>query len=57
MRWLGPDGMPGDAFPRIQAGALLSKAVSEKLFRHAPKSFSDVFAMPNNPSPRRFRCR
>jgi peptidase M28-like protein len=42
MRWLGPDGVPSDAFPEIHAAAGLSIAASEKLFQHAPKSWSDV---------------
>jgi hypothetical protein len=42
MRWLGPDGVPGDAFPQIQVAATLSRAASEKLFQHATKSWGDV---------------
>jgi Peptidase family M28/PA domain len=42
MRWLGPDGLPGESFPEIQVSAVLSQAASEKLFQHAPKSWADV---------------
>jgi Zn-dependent M28 family amino/carboxypeptidase len=42
MRWLGPDGVPGDSFPEIQAIAALSQPASEKLFQHAKKSWADV---------------
>ncbi len=42
MRWLGPDGIPGDAFPELKAGAALSQAASERLFQHAAKSWADV---------------
>lgn len=42
MRWLGPDGVPGDSFPAIKAGAALSESASERLFQHAPKSWADV---------------
>jgi hypothetical protein len=42
MRWLGPDGVPGDSFPQIKVSAALSRAASEKLFQHATKSWADV---------------
>ncbi len=42
MRWLGPDGVPGDAYPEIHARAGLSVAASEKLFQRASKSWADV---------------
>ena len=42
MRWIGPDGVPGDAFPGLKAGAALSISASEKLFAHAPRSWNDV---------------
>jgi Zn-dependent M28 family amino/carboxypeptidase len=42
MRWLGPDGVPGDAYPQLRARAGLSLAASEKLFQHASKSWTDV---------------
>jgi hypothetical protein len=42
MRWLGPDGLPSDAFPQIRAGALLSESASERLFQHSPKSWADM---------------
>ena len=42
MRWLGPDGIPNDAFPEIKAGAALSVPASERLFQHAKKSWADV---------------
>ncbi|HKD81144.1 MAG TPA: M28 family metallopeptidase [Candidatus Angelobacter sp.] len=42
MRWLGPDGVPGDAFPEIKVGAALSQTASERLFQHASKSWADV---------------
>jgi hypothetical protein len=42
MRWLGPDGLPSDSFPEIQVTASLSQAASERLFRHATKSWADV---------------
>ncbi len=42
MRWLGPDGVPGDAFPQIRVVGVLSQAASAKLFLHASKSWADV---------------
>jgi hypothetical protein len=42
MRWLGPDGVPGDAYPELRARAGLSVAASEKLFQGASKSWADV---------------
>jgi hypothetical protein len=42
MRWLGPDGVPGDAYPKLRARAGLSLAASEKLFQDASKSWADV---------------
>jgi hypothetical protein len=42
MRWLGPDGLPGDSFPQIKVSATLSQGASEKLFQHATKSWADV---------------
>jgi hypothetical protein len=42
MRWLGPDGIPGDSFPEIKGTATLSLAASERLFQHAPKSWAEV---------------
>ena len=42
MRWLGPDGVPGDSFPGLKAAAGLSAAASERLFQHAQKSWADV---------------
>jgi len=42
MRWLGPDGVPGDAYPELRARAVLSVAASEKLFQDASKSWADV---------------
>jgi Peptidase family M28/PA domain len=42
MRWLGPDGVPNDSFPEIQVGAALSQSAAEKLFQHAPKSWTEV---------------
>ncbi|HMD09622.1 MAG TPA: M28 family metallopeptidase [Candidatus Acidoferrum sp.] len=42
MRWLGPDGVPGDAYPELRARAGLSVAASERLFQDASKSWADV---------------
>jgi hypothetical protein len=42
MRWLGPDGIPGDSLPELQALATLSLPASEGLFAHAPKSWPDT---------------
>ena len=42
MRWLGPDGVPGDAYPELRARAGLSAEASAKLFQHASKSWADV---------------
>ena len=42
MRWLGPDGIPSDAYPELRARAGLSVAASEKLFQDASKSWVDV---------------
>jgi Peptidase family M28/PA domain len=42
MRWLGADGVPGDAYPELRARAVLSIAASEKLFQDASKSWADV---------------
>jgi Peptidase family M28/PA domain len=42
MRWLGPDGVPGDAFPELQARASLSVEASERLFAHAKKPWAQV---------------
>jgi Zn-dependent M28 family amino/carboxypeptidase len=42
MRWLGPDGVPNDAYPELRARAGLSVAASEKLFQGASKSWADV---------------
>jgi Peptidase family M28/PA domain len=42
MRWIAPDGEPSDAFAQVQSRARLSEAVSEAMFRHAPKSWHDV---------------
>lgn len=42
MRWIGPDGVPGDTYPQIRAGAVVSLSMSERLFQHAPKSWADV---------------
>ena len=42
LRWVGPDGMPSDAFPQIKAGATLSQSASERLFRGAPQSWQQV---------------
>ncbi len=42
MRWLGPDGMPSDAFPELKVTALLSTSASEKLFQHASKPWAQV---------------
>src|ERR1700730_8905921 len=42
MRWLAPDGVPGDSFPDIKVRAVLSQAASERLFQHATKSWTEV---------------
>ena len=44
MRWLGPDGMPNDAFPEIRATAALSLPASKAFFEGAPKSWDQVWA-------------
>lgn len=54
MRWLGPDGIPGDAFPEIRASAGLSQAASEKLFQHASKSWADVLRDADASKPQAF---
>jgi hypothetical protein len=42
MRWLAPNGVPGDSFPDIKVTAGLSQAASERLFQHATKSWTEV---------------
>jgi hypothetical protein len=42
MRWLGPDGIPSDSFPDIKVTAILSQLASERLFQHAPKSWTEI---------------
>ena len=54
MRWMGPDGIPGDSFPGLKAGAALSLAGSEKLFAHSPKSWADVLRDANSGKPQSF---
>jgi hypothetical protein len=54
MRWLGPDGIPGDSFPEIQASAGLSLSASEKLFKHVKKSWEDVLRDADASKPQSF---
>jgi Zn-dependent M28 family amino/carboxypeptidase len=42
MRWVDAAGVPGDTFPEIQVSARLSRDSSQRLFKHASKSWSDV---------------
>jgi Peptidase family M28 len=44
MRWLGPDGMPNDAFPELRATTALSLPTSKTFFDGAPKSWDQVWA-------------
>ena len=43
LRWVGPDGMPNDAFPQIKASATLSTAAAERLFQGAPQTWQQVW--------------
>jgi hypothetical protein len=54
MRWLGSDGLPGDSFPEIQVSAILSHAASERLFQHAPKSWTEVLSDADASKPQAF---
>ena len=54
MRWLGPDGTPSDSFPEIRVSATLSAATSEKLFQHAPKSWTEVLRNADTSTPQAF---
>lgn len=54
MRWVGPDGVPGDSFPEIHAIAILSAPASERLFQHAPKSWADVLRDAETSKPQSF---
>jgi len=54
MRWLGPDGMPNDAFPDIRATTALSLPASEAFFEGAPKSWDQVWADAQASKPQAF---
>ena len=54
MRWIGPDGIPGDSFPEIHAAVGLSVAASERLFKNAPKSWPDVLRDKASSKPQSF---
>ena len=54
MRWLGPDGVPGDAYPELRARAVLSVAASEKLFQDTSKSWADVLRDAEGSKPQSF---
>ena len=43
LRWLGPDGLPNDAFPQLKASATLSTAAAQRLFQGAPQSWQQVW--------------
>jgi hypothetical protein len=42
MTWVGPDGVPYDPAPDLEAGALMSPAAGSVLFDGAPRSYQDV---------------
>jgi len=54
MRWLDPRGEPGDAFPNLRGGALLSDAGAEALFQGAPRSHAEVLAAAEKGTPPAF---
>ena len=54
MRWLAPDGVPGDSFPDIKVRAVLSQAASERMFQHATKSWADVLRNAEASKPQSF---
>jgi len=54
MRWLGPDGMPNDAFPEIRVTALLSLPATESFFEGASKSWDHVWSDAQASTPQAF---
>jgi hypothetical protein len=54
MRWLGPGGVPGDAYPELRVRAALSAAASARLLQHASKSWSDVLRDAESSKPQSF---
>ena len=44
MRWLDPNGQPGDSQPQIRGSLFLNLTVAEKIFAGAPKSFPQALA-------------
>jgi hypothetical protein len=54
MRWIGPDGMPNDAFPQLRATAALSLPATRSFFEGAPKSWDEVWAAAQAGQPQAF---
>jgi len=54
MRWLGPDGMPNDAFPQLRATAVLSLAATRAFFEGAPRSWDQVWSAAQVSQPQAF---
>ncbi|MFC3123074.1 M28 family metallopeptidase [Agaribacter flavus] len=55
MRWLGEDGVPGNVWPELKAGAYLNLASGKRLFKDAPRSLEDIFAeLEEDKSPKGF---
>lgn len=54
MSWIGPDGVPFAAAPRLQISAAMSPERGALLFDGAPKSYADVRAEAASGAPRGF---
>jgi len=54
MRWIGPDGMPNDAFPQLRATAVLSLPATRSFFEGAPKSWDEVWSAAQAGQPQAF---
>jgi hypothetical protein len=51
LRWLKADGTPANAFPELKVSAILSPAMSARLFEKAPKTFEQALASLNDKQP------
>ena len=54
LRWLDKSGVPFDFFPQIRGRAFLSQQGAEKLFKGAPKSLDEAFAVARSGKPQSF---